>query len=216
MSQCGYTRFTVVFNTKSINYTKQLNFFGKRYNNKIVNKTLTLFLVGVAIIAGAAIISLQATNPKFSIFQNKTLPQEVNTLIQQETTKEIVPTNSVPLPTGEDIIRAFFALIQEKKISEAVLMMSAKNVTDDSTKQAWGVQFNTITSVLVKSVEPVMQSDWNDSFQEFKVFLDVVMSSDSASAPIPYYGFDNGENVRFIPLVKEGEKWKVDGLSTGP
>lgn len=42
--------------------------------------------------------------------------------------------NIVPLPTEEDIIKNFFQLINEKKIPEAISMMSKEIANDDSTK----------------------------------------------------------------------------------
>jgi hypothetical protein len=48
------------------------------------------------------------------------------------------------------------------------------------------------------------------------VTFDVTMDPSSANGPIPYYGYDQGENVRFVTIVKEGNQWKVEGLATGP
>ena len=61
--------------------------------------------------------------------------------------------SSVPLPRHEDVINAFFNLIDEDRATEAVSMLTLKNISDEATKQAWGVQFNAIDSVAVKSIE---------------------------------------------------------------
>ncbi len=119
----------------------------------------------------------------------------------------------VPLPQETDIVRNFFNLIGEKKASDAVTMM---NVTDDSQKQAWAVQFNAMTSVKALTIEPSMQADWTDTKHTYKVTLDVSMNPASANAPIPYYGWDNGQNTRWINLEKVGDLWKVSGIATGP
>ncbi len=42
------------------------------------------------------------------------------------------------------------------------------------------------------------------------------MDPSSANAPIPYYGYETGENIRFITLVKENKLWKIDEIATGP
>jgi hypothetical protein len=115
----------------------------------------------------------------------------------------------------EQFIRNFFALINDKKASDAVLVMTSKNTSDDSVKQAWGVQFNYMDSVNVISLSANQQSTWTASFRQYKVVLDVVMSPNSANAPIPYYGYENGQNTRFINLVKEDNTWRVDGIATG-
>ncbi len=122
----------------------------------------------------------------------------------------------VPEPQEQDIIRNFFQLIAEKNISAAVLSMSSKNTSDDSVKQAWGVQFNDWNSVNVTSIEASMPTDWSESKHTYKVTMDVVIDSSAANAPIPYYGYENGQNTRFIPIIKENSLWKIDGIATGP
>jgi len=42
------------------------------------------------------------------------------------------------------------------------------------------------------------------------------IDSSAANAPIPYYGYENGQNTRFIPIIKENSLWKIDGIATGP
>jgi len=46
-----------------------------------------------------------------------------------------VAASSVPLPTEEDIIKLFFNLIDEKKIPDAISMMSKSITSNDPTKQ---------------------------------------------------------------------------------
>lgn len=124
--------------------------------------------------------------------------------------------NIIPLPQEKDIINNFFTLIDEGKASDAVMMMPAIITKDDSIKQAFGVQFAAMKSVKVKKIEEAMKEDWTGTRHEYMVTLDVVMDPSSVNQPIPYYGFENGENVRFVGLVKENNQWKVEGMATGP
>ena len=124
--------------------------------------------------------------------------------------------SAVPLPTEEDIIRTFFELIDEKRIPEAISMMSASMVGDDSSKQAWGVHFNAFDSIMVQKVEPAMEENWTDNSHEYKVTLNVRVSPQAANAPIPYYGWGNGSNIRWVEIVKENELWKINSLATEP
>ena len=123
----------------------------------------------------------------------------------------LTPTSqaSVPLPQGEDIVRNFFTLIGEGKIEDAVGMLTPNIVSNDSQKQAWGVQFNAFKKILVKKVEPAVENT-------YKVTLDVEMKPESASAPIPFYGYDKGENIRWVTLEKINNVWKITGIATGP
>jgi hypothetical protein len=118
-------------------------------------------------------------------------------------------SQSVPLPTQEDIIRTYFNLISEKRIPEAVSMMSQKAIGSDANKQAWVLQLASLTSLKVEKIERVE----GDSF---RVDFQATVSPDGANLPIPYYGYSNGANTRFVPLVKEDGLWKIDDLATGP
>jgi len=122
---------------------------------------------------------------------------------------------SVPLPRDIDIINNFFALIDEGKASDAVMMMPSKITRDDSIKQAFGVQFAAMDSVKVKKIEESSRLDWTDTWHQYMVTIDVVMDPNSSDGPIPYYGFERGDNVRFVGLLKEGGVWKVEGMATG-
>jgi hypothetical protein len=121
---------------------------------------------------------------------------------------------AVPLPQGEDIVRNFFNLINEGKVVDVVGMLTPENVADDSMKQAWGVQFNSFEKMTVKKIEVATEPAGENTY---KVTLDVKMKPESANAqPMPYYGWGNGEFVRWITLEKVGNIWKVKGISTGP
>jgi hypothetical protein len=132
-------------------------------------------------------------------------------------TTETAPTttSTVPLPTEEDIVRLFFTLIDEERIPEAVAMMSAEAVPDDSYRQAWGVQFNALDSIKVAKIEPYDQGNWSPSSHTYKVNLEVAVSENAANAPIPYYGWENGDNLRWVEIVKEGDLWKINQIATG-
>jgi hypothetical protein len=129
---------------------------------------------------------------------------------QETTTSLTTAQNTVPLPQGEDIVRNFFNLINEGKISEAVNMLTPMNISDDSNKQAWGVQFNAFEKITVKKIE-------KGENNTYKVNLDVKMKPGTENVqPMPYYGWGNGEFVRWIPLEKINNVWRIGGIATGP
>ena len=133
-------------------------------------------------------------------------------------TTETIPTNTastVALPTEVDVIQLFFILIDEARIPEAVAMMSVEAVPDDSYKQAWEVQFNALDSIKVSKIEPYGQENWSPNSHTYKVNLEVAVSENAANAPIPYYGWGNGDNLRWVEIVKEGDLWKINQIATG-
>jgi hypothetical protein len=127
------------------------------------------------------------------------------------------PTNiHVPLPQAEDIIRNFINLINENRPSDAVSMMSRTHTIDESEKQAWAVQFNAIDSMIIETIELSQTNTWTDSEQIYKMVLTVKMNPNSAFAQIPYYGWNDGKNIKWITVIKEDNLWKIKEISSGP
>jgi hypothetical protein len=123
---------------------------------------------------------------------------------------------SVPLPTERDIIQSFFQRIDIGRHSDAVRMMTSSINNNDATKQAYGVQFNAIDSVTITNIDDSMKEEWTPTKHQFKVTLEMAMNPTSANEPIPYFGYTNGENMRFITLIKESKMWRVAEIATGP
>lgn len=121
--------------------------------------------------------------------------------------------SGAPAAQENEVVYRFFSLIDAKRPSEAVAMMS---VADASAQQAWAVQFNAISSVKVEAVTPALPETWQDNQHMYQVKLDVTVNPDSASAPIPYYGWSDGGNTRWLTLEKVNGEWKIGGIATGP
>jgi len=136
---------------------------------------------------------------------------------QEKTNVNVAQNQEVPLPQGEDIVRLFFSLINEKRIPEAVAMMDPSAVPDDSAKQAWGVQFNIFNSISVKSIEPSNVGGEIANQKTYKVVLDANIKPGSEKAAIPNYDWMNGEDIRWVGLKKDDSgMWKILGIGTGP
>ncbi|MDH7476082.1 MAG: hypothetical protein QHH09_01255 [Microgenomates group bacterium] len=157
---------------------------------------------------------------KFALYvkdlsENKTSSQSQ----QPNPTTNSQTSGTVPLPQDEDVLRNFVNLIEEGKPDDAAKMMKISDQSPpqaNSELQAWAVQFSNITSFKLLKMEKTNENQWTDIKHIYKVVLDVWMNPDSASAPIPYYGWENGENTRFITLEKVGNLWKIAEIATGP
>lgn len=143
---------------------------------------------------------------------------------QQVETSQIVPPpqkndyldNQGTLAAEEELIANFFGLINNHQIPEAISLMSSQAVPDDSTKQAWGVHFNTIRSVNIINMEAISQDTWTETQKVYKVTLEIYVDEKAANASIPYYGWEDNPNIRFITVVKGIDNlWKIDQIGTG-
>lgn len=131
-----------------------------------------------------------------------------------ESSNNSLQESSVPLPSGKDIVRTYLTLIDEDRVTEAIGMMEEDKM-DDATKQAWGVQFNSIKSLEILDIED-FNIDENPDEKTYKITVNVEMSPESASEVIPYFGWGENPNIRFITLTKESNLWKIKEISTGP
>lgn len=146
------------------------------------------------------------TKPAVNQTETNTASSSPNTMIQPSEGQNIAP-----LATEEDIIRLFFTLINEQRIPEAVAMMSENMAPDDSTKQAWGVNFNTLESISLATVEPFSQADWTESKHLYKVTFTAKVKPGA-----PNYNWSESLDTRWIEITKMGDKWQINSLATGP
>jgi hypothetical protein len=131
--------------------------------------------------------------------------------------QEIAESETAPFPQEEDVARLFFSLINEKRIPEAVAMLDVSAVPNESAKQAWGVQFDVFESVSVKSMEPSSMGDEPENQKTYKVVLDAKIKPGSGNAAIPNYGWEDGENIRWVTIRQDSEGlWKIVTIGTGP
>ncbi len=125
---------------------------------------------------------------------------------------------TVPMPNGEDVVRLFFSLINEKRLNEALDMMSGDNLDTENEKQAWAVQFNSFDSIQVNSIEKIDEENWTENFQVYKVSIETKMNDSFADEVIPYFGWNkNGINTRWVIIKKDKENnpWKIIEIATG-
>ena len=137
-----------------------------------MKKLCVLFIICSSIfLAGCSLLPVKNETQTTTSTQVPTVVQNVENPILTLAEKTGTTSAAVPLPTGQDIVRIFFNLINEKRIPEAVSMLDVSAVSDDSAKQAWGVQFNYISQVIVKSIEDYNKTEWIPTEQTFKVTL---------------------------------------------
>jgi len=106
-----------------------------------------------------------------------------------------------------DRAKEFFSLLADKKIDEAIAMMDA----NDGTKDMWKTNFKTINSLSIRGANPVFLEEWTSVRQVFKIDLMVSVTPEGEG-----YGWNQGQNSRWITLEKNGETWQVHELANNP
>jgi len=90
-------------------------------------------------------------------------------------------------------------------------MFSSAAAPDESAKQTWAVNFNTLESISVKSIAEWQKTDWTENIKSYKI---IVIAKNK---PNPQFrAWEDGENTRWINLIKENNLWKISEIATGP
>jgi len=112
------------------------------------------------------------------------------------------------------VISQFFALINDHRVSDALAMMSPELVPEVD-RAGWTRQFTAIKSIHVRDIRPAGMGG-SGPCVEYKVTIEADVSSEAANAPIPYYGWDDNPNLRWIHLCPRGDQWLISEIGTGP
>jgi len=178
-----------------------------------MKNTSILALMGIVLVVSTTIFLFTNKKPKLELLNNTQNSSTENMITPTQTIKN---ETGVPLPQETDIVRTFFQLIGEGRVSEAVMMMNPQTTDNESMKQAWGVQLNAFKTVEIKSIEASMPETWTENEHVYKVMANVKMKPEAANEPIPNYGWENGSNVKWIEIEKINGKWFINGIASGP
>jgi len=124
-----------------------------------------------------------------------------------------VISQDVPLPTGEDVIRTFIQLINEKRIPEAVGLMDETLVPSDSTKQQYGVVFDSFSSIAISKIglETFDKENWKEGEERYRVDLQISIKPQGQKSM-----WEEGVNTRWFTVVKKEGRFRIHDIATGP
>lgn len=134
-------------------------------------------------------------------------------LVEDKT--EPVKNIAVPLPTAQDTIQVFFNLINEQKGEEAIGMMTENMKGEDDTKKVWLAHFKAIKGLEVVEITPYDEQSWDDNTRVYQISLNVTVSEEAKDEPIPYYGWGENPNLRWISLERQNSTWQIAAIATG-
>jgi hypothetical protein len=123
---------------------------------------------------------------------------------------------SVPLPSDTDLITMFFQALSEKNMALVLGMLDPSLLTTQENVKAWADQFGAFELVTLEDIQPSNQNEWTDTERIYKIAVNAKMSPESANATIPYYGWGDGDTVKWM-TVRKGEDglWRVVGFASG-
>lgn len=116
-----------------------------------------------------------------------------------------------PQPNDTYVIKDFFSLVDDGKVEDALGVMVATMAQDNSYREAWSVNLNNIYYIKVRTIDGYQPGQWTDGKHKYVLRLDVQLKDPALPTT-----WQNGENVRYVTVLKIGEQWKISEISATP
>lgn len=132
-----------------------------------------------------------------------------NSSLSEDNPNDLADENEVSVNSdAKKLIDDFFDDLSKQDIQNALAKMDA----DIDTKQAWGVNFNTIASLKKVKMEAVYQNEWSETRQIYKAQLEVELKPNSQD-----FGWQNGVNNRWVAVERNSSgQWMIHELANNP
>ncbi len=79
-----------------------------------------------------------------------------------------------------------------------------------------GVQLNAFESASIATVNSAKKEEWTETYRSFRVVVNAKMKPEAQNTPLPNFGWENGQNVKWIDLIKINGTWKIMEIASGP
>lgn len=112
-------------------------------------------------------------------------------------------------------LEEFFAIVNSRDIDAAMKSMASSILRTTKERHAWHRQLAAIRSIHILDIQPANVESWSGSRHIFKVTLEAHVKDDP-NAPIPFFGWQDNPNVRWITMQLDNRRWIVAGIATGP
>jgi hypothetical protein len=138
-----------------------------------------------------------------------------NTSVQDHQSRTEINSHQSLLAPEEELIYLLFGSINNRQNLEAVKLLSQNLNPNKETERLWIEQFNAIRSVHILGLKEISKDTWTETKKIYKVTLEIYVDNSAANTPIPYYGWEDNPNIRFITVVKINGRWYIDQIGTG-
>jgi len=111
----------------------------------------------------------------------------------------------------ENYIYDFFEIISREDFDRMFSMMDENLIGNVNMQEMWKANFSSLDKIKVVSLYPEEEKKWHDQQPLYKVIIYTISKPDYS-----YYGWEDGENTRWITVEKEKDNWKIASIATGP
>jgi len=112
-------------------------------------------------------------------------------------------------------LEEFFTIMNSRDVDEAMKSMAPTMLRTTRERRAWRRQLAAIRSIHILDIHPARVDDWSGTRHIFKVTLEANVE-DTSDAPIPFFGWQDNPNVRWITMELDSRRrWVIAEIATG-
>jgi len=141
----------------------------------------------------------------------------INDIKQQQDAGKNPTGENNQIPSDKEFIQLFFATLETKNTAVSLGMLDPSNLIDEASAKEWEKQLTSFEKAQVTNIESLNEDKWTLTEHIYKTTINVKMVPEAASASIPNYGWQNGDNIRWITVRKGVDNlWRVVTIATSP
>lgn len=137
-------------------------------------------------------------------------PKTLKKISPEEVKYEFYP-DKVAKIREENFIYDYFEAIDQGETDLYFSMMDEELAGDENKREMWKTAFSGLDLIKVVSLYPEEERKWYDKQPLYKVTIYTIPKPGS-----PYYGWDEGENTRWITVTTNENSRKIVSIATGP
>ncbi len=112
--------------------------------------------------------------------------------------------------TGEQVIERFFSLVDSGEVNSALTLLDTEALGDSSSQAMWQSSLGSIDAAAVISIQASNQAEWTNDYEQYMVSISLQLTAGSQTL------WSEGQDTRWISLMKESGQWKIHQIATGP
>ncbi|MGB6607968.1 MAG: hypothetical protein WBF28_09185, partial [Atribacterota bacterium] len=137
-------------------------------------------------------------------------PKTGKKIAPEEVKHEFYP-DKVARIKEENFIYEFFEAIDRGDVEQIFSMMDENLAGNENMQEMWKANFSSLDKIKVIWLYPEEERKWHNKQPLYKV--NIFLKSKPGS---PYYGWEEGENTRWITVTTNEDNRKIVSIATGP
>ncbi len=112
--------------------------------------------------------------------------------------------------TASLVIEKFFQMVDSGDVDSALTLLDTQALGNASSQAMWQSSLGSIDTASVTSIQNSNQAQWTNDYQQYQVNISLHLKPGSQTL------WSEGQDTRWISLVKANGQWKISTLATSP